>query len=245
MSSEVVVHLRHVGPVAMVVLDSAQNRNALSRRLVDQLRAAMETAEACARVIVLTHRGPVFCSGADLTEPRTADHPANALFDAVVAITPPVVAVVRGPARGGGVGLVAACDIVLAGESSDFALPEVRVGIVPVKVSVPIFRRVRPAAAAPLFLTGAPMRADRAREIGLVDFVAPDEEVEPALQVLLADLLAGSPAAQAGAKTVLRADGSLPDRPADSDEGVAAFRAGRAATWIPGEAVYLPLPSLR
>jgi hypothetical protein len=62
---------------------------------------------------------------------------------------------------------------------------------------------------------------------------------------LLADLLAGSPAAQAAAKVVLRADGSVPDRPADANEGVAAFSAGREAAWIPGEAVYLPLPSLR
>jgi methylglutaconyl-CoA hydratase len=242
--SEELVHLVRVGPVAMIVLDSPANRNALSRRLVAQLQAALAEAEASARGIVVTHRGPVFCSGADLKEPRTEDHPSNALFDLVGRISRPVVAVVRGPARGGGVGLAAACDVVLAAESSNFGLPEVRVGIVPAKVAVPLFRRVRPGVAAALLLTGAPVAADRARDLGLVDLVTADDAVEGELQGLLSEMLAGSPTAQAAAKVVLRDDGSVPARPSGSDDGAAAFLAGRGAPWEPGTVPRLELPSL-
>lgn len=240
---EAVVHVEQIGPVAMVVLESPTNRNALSRPLVGQLVAALRDAEGVARVIVLTHRGPVFCSGADLREPRSDDHPSQTLFDVVGRIRCPVVAVVRGPVRGGGVGLVAACDLVLATEASNFGLPEVRVGIVPAKVSVPLFRRVRPGVAASLLLTGTPISADRAREVGLIDFVAREDAVEEAVQNLLTDLLAGSPAAQAAAKDVLR-DRVPPARLVDSNEGSAAFLAGRTATWSAGEAPRLSLPSI-
>src|ERR1700760_81553 len=130
--------------IATLTLDSPANRNALSTALTAQLLdgLAHAVADPAVRVIVLTHTGPVFCSGADLKETAAAREsgtiPADVLGDVLAALwesPKPVVARVAGPARAGGLGLIAAADIALCTHEATFAFTEVRLGVIPAVIS--------------------------------------------------------------------------------------------------------------
>ena len=159
--------------VATLTLDSPANRNALSRALRAQLRDALAAALAddAVRVIVLDHTGRVFCSGMDLAEAAgggVQDQGVREFPDLLESIwtsPKPVVAAVRGPARAGGVGLLAACDVVVAAESATFAFSEVRLGLVPAVISAVVLPRMVPHVAHRLMLTGQVFDAEIA-EIG-------------------------------------------------------------------------------
>src|SRR3712207_3553618 len=172
--------------VATLTLDSPANRNALSRAMRAQLRAALEQALAddAVRAVVLDHTGRVFCSGMDLAEAAGGTSEDQGvrefpeLLELVWSSPKPVVAAVRGPARAGGVGLLAACDVVVAGTSATFAFSEVRLGLVPAVISAVVLPRMAPAVAHRLMLTGQVFDAEAAATGGLVDLVVPDADVD-------------------------------------------------------------------
>jgi enoyl-CoA hydratase len=161
--------------VVAVTLDSPANRNALSRRLVAELTEALSAAAADenAHAVVLTHTGTTFCSGAAIDEMRGAD-PAEgtrallALFRNLLTLPVPVVARVDGAARAGGLGVLGACDVVLASARSTFAFTEVRLGLAPAVISLPLRPLLTARAASRYFLTGETFDAATAQEIGLV-----------------------------------------------------------------------------
>ena len=161
--------------VVTVTLDSPANRNALSRRLVTELRDALSAAAAADTVhaVLLTHTGSTFCSGAALDEMRDGD-PADgtrnmlALFRHLLTLPIPVVARVDGAARAGGLGVLGACDVVLASARSTFAFTEVRLGLAPAVISLPLRPLLTARAASRYFLTGETFDAATAQEIGLV-----------------------------------------------------------------------------
>ncbi|GAB3192538.1 enoyl-CoA hydratase family protein [Geodermatophilus arenarius] len=241
------------GGVARLVLDSPGNRNALSRALRAQLREALDAALAddAVRVVVLDHTGRVFCSGMDLSEAAGAgagDQGVRELPDLLRTIwtaPKPVVAAVRGPARAGGVGLAAACDVVVAASSATFGMSEVRLGLVPAVISAVVLPRMLPHVAHRLMLTGEVFDAATAAAGGLVDLVAPDDGVDAAVDGQVLALAAGSPWALAETKRLLRAGGlrgSFDDllelsarafAGEDGQEGIAAFRERRPARWVP------------
>ncbi len=150
--------------VATLTLDSPANRNALStplmRRLLDHLAATV--SDPAVRVVVLTHTGPVFCSGADLKEtaeaPRRRPGPGRQMlatcWPRIWEFPKPVIARVGGPARAGGLGLIAAADIAVCADAATFAFSEVRVGVIPAIISATVLPRLAPRAAAELYLTG-------------------------------------------------------------------------------------------
>lgn len=241
--------------VATITLDSPANRNALSRRLVGGLLDAVVRAEAAAadgavRALVLTHTPPAFCAGADLKE-RTAGPPDSGpmvevmrrLMDAPF----PTVAAVDGPVRAGGIGLMAACDLVVVNRTVELALTEVRIGVAAAIISVPIFRRVNPAHLAAALLTGETFGADEARRVGLVTHVTDD--VAGTVARLSAGIARGAPGAVAATKEIMgRAlDGDRAARDAEFErmralsdrlfagpeaaEGMAAFAAKRTPSW--------------
>ncbi|GAA3539655.1 putative enoyl-CoA hydratase/isomerase [Aeromicrobium flavum] len=192
------VHLDVAEGVATITLDSEHNRNALSRQLVTELGAHLESAEADAdaKVIVLRSAHRVFCSGADLSEAAegSMQQGAAALIDLqrrLATSVKPVVVVLGGPVRAGGLGLVGAADIVLATRPVTFALTEVRLALAPAVISLSLLPRLAPRAASELFLTGRKFDAAEAAEIGLVTRVVEDGELESALQAVLADLALG------------------------------------------------------
>jgi methylglutaconyl-CoA hydratase len=239
--------------VATLTLDSPANRNALSRALRAQLRAGLEEALAddAVRVVVLDHTGRVFCSGMDLSEAAGGSSEDQGvrefpeLLSLVWSSPKPVVAIVRGPARAGGVGLLAACDVVVAASSATFAFSEVRLGLVPAVISAVVLPRMTSHVAHRLMLTGEVFDAAAAVAGGLVDLVAADADVDELLAGQLTALAAGAPTALAETKRLLRARqpelsfDDLLDLSArffageEGQEGIAAFREKRPARWVP------------
>ena len=243
--------------VATITLDSPHNRNALSSVLTAQLLSAIAAAEADdrVRVIVLSHAGPVFCSGVDLKETAAAvgagTVPAARLGDVLAAIwecPKPVVARVGGPARAGGVGLVAAADIAVCAADTTFAFTEVRLGVIPAVISSTVLPRLAPRAAAELFLTGDVFDGLRAAAIGLVTRAVPREELDATVASYVASVMRGAPAALAAAKSLTRRPAAVSIREnlaeltdmsvrfftsAEGREGVAAFAEKRDPSWVP------------
>ncbi|MGZ4722937.1 MAG: enoyl-CoA hydratase-related protein, partial [Ilumatobacteraceae bacterium] len=133
-----------VDGVATITLDSPENRNALSQQLLADLHRALDAAETSrARVVVLTHTPPVFCAGADLKERSTGVVDSTSFVSAIErlgALASPVIAAVDGPVRAGGVGLMAACDLVVVNPSITFAFTEVRIGVAPAIITGPILQ---------------------------------------------------------------------------------------------------------
>jgi enoyl-CoA hydratase len=166
--------------VVTVTLDSPANRNALSRRLVAALSDALAAAATDgAHAVLLTHTGTTFCSGAALDEMRDGD-PSDgtrdllALFRQLLTLPIPVVARVDGAARAGGLGVLGACDIVLASSRATFAFTEVRLGLAPAVISLPLRPLLTARAASRYFLTGETFGAAMAAEIGLVTAAGDD-----------------------------------------------------------------------
>nr|WP_317135623.1 enoyl-CoA hydratase-related protein [Nonomuraea phyllanthi] len=253
------VHKELAGGVATVTLDSPPNRNALSVRLLadlaDRLRWAL--AEPEARVIVLTGTGTVFCSGADLKEQRSSggvgDAPVTASLPEILSMLwespKPVICRLNGTARAGGLGLVTACDFAIAPLSASFAFSEVRLGVVPAMISVPVLRRVEPRAAAEYFLTGEVFGAARAAEIGLVSRAVPEEELDATVARFADLLIKGAPEALAITKRLVREVPGMPFEEGlrrmselsaerftseEGREGIAAFMEKRPPRWATG-----------
>jgi len=244
-----IVWLRVDGGIATITLDSQPNRNALSRRLVAELGERLDTIEATdgVRVIVLTHEGPAFCAGADLKERSTGtpdSTPMVRVLERLMDAAQPTVAAVGGAVRAGGIGLMASCDLVVVHRSVTFALTEVRIGVAPAIISVPILRRVAPSRIAAAMLTGEPFDADEARSVGLITHVTDD--VAATTASLCAGITAGAPRAVAETKRLLHAVPGLDRATAfermralsdelfsgpDAAEGMAAFREKRPPRW--------------
>jgi enoyl-CoA hydratase/carnithine racemase len=234
--------------VATITLDWPENRNALSRALVTGLHGGLDRAdEDDVRAVVLTHTRPAFCAGADLKERSSGppdSGPLVGVMQRIEQLPKPVIARVEGAVRAGGVGLMATCDLIVVARNVDFAFTEVRLGLAPAIISVPVSRRVNPARLAPAFLTGERFDAATALEMGLVTHVSDD----PATTVdhLLAGILAGAPAAVAETKWILRhVAGMEPDEAygkmrdlsdslfesEDGREGMQAFLEKRPPRW--------------
>ncbi len=239
--------------IATVTLDSPHNRNALSAQLRQELRDHLATAmdDEAVRVVVLTHAGSVFCSGMDLKEARSggvAGDEFPQVLESIWTSPKPVVARLAGPARAGGLGLVAACDVAVAADSVTFALTEVRIGVVPAIISVLLLPRMLPRAANELFLTGETFDAARAVEVGVVTSAVPADRLDDEVRRYVDMLALGAPAAVAATKALLRAPRAatigeefaamleLSARHFGSDEareGMAAFLDKRRPSWVP------------
>jgi enoyl-CoA hydratase len=162
--------------VVTLTLDSPANRNALSAGLVGGLSAGLAEAAASpdVRAVVLTHTSGTFCAGADLAEAAREGGPAAgtarlvALLRQILELPIPVVARVDGHARAGGLGLLGACDAVVAGPASTFAFTEVRLGLAPAIISLTVLPRMTDRASSRLFLTGETFGAEEAVRVGLV-----------------------------------------------------------------------------
>jgi enoyl-CoA hydratase/methylglutaconyl-CoA hydratase len=194
------VHYDVTDAIATITLDSPHNRNALSGKLVTELRERLERAEQddAAKVVLLAATGSVFCSGADLSEASTGDFSDGpraivGLQRAIVAHSKPVVCRLQGAVRAGGIGLVAAADIAIAVEGASFALTEVKLGLAPAAISVTVLPRLTSRAAAYSFLTGEKFTAADAVAMGLVTRAVSAEGLDAEVQRVCAELATGSP----------------------------------------------------
>jgi methylglutaconyl-CoA hydratase len=239
--------------IATITLDSPHNRNALSaqlrRELHDHLTAANN--DDAARVIVLDHTGPVFCAGMDLKEAAGASSTSQgvnefpAILELICSGPKPVVAKLAGPARAGGVGLVAAADIAVAADDVTFAFTEVRLGVVPAVISVTVLPRLLPRAGHELFLTGEGFDAQRAVAIGLINSAVPLASLDVEVTRYTDMLALGGPNALAAAKKLLSRDRLAADlaemtafsasffASEEGQEGIRAFIEKRTPNWVP------------
>ena len=236
---------------AILTLDSPHNRNALSTRLVAELARGLAEARVddAVRGVVLTHTGGVFCAGADLSEASDGDPTATPrklveLMRALAELPKPVLAKVDGHVRAGGLGLVGACDLAVAGPRATFAFTEVRLGLAPAVISLPLLPRLDPRGAARWYLTGETFGPAEAARIGLVTEAA--EDVEAAVEPLLDALRKASPQGLAETKKLVAADVLRSIRKdgedliaqsarlfgsAEAREGMRAFLERRPAAW--------------
>ncbi|BBY34497.1 enoyl-CoA hydratase [Mycolicibacter minnesotensis] len=202
---------------ARLTLDSPHNRNALSSKLVAQLHAGLRDAAADpdVRVVVLSHTGNTFCAGADLSEATGGDpndlaadraRELAALLRAIVESPRPVIAAVDGHVRAGGMGLVGACDLAVAGPASTFALTEARIGVAPSIISLTLLPKLSPRAAARYYLTGEKFGAAEAAAIGLITLAVENTaDVDAAVATLVGDMRLGSPQGLAASKALTTA----------------------------------------
>ena len=198
--------------VLTVTLADEDNRNALSSRLTTELTEALDDADADpeVRVVVLTNRGRVFCAGADLSErslggsgsPSRPVDPTR-LFGRFRESPKPYVGRIAGHCVAGGMGLAAAMDISIAIEEAKFGFTEVRIGVAPAIISVVCLPKIRPADAREAFLRGNRFLAPEAARMGLINAAVPVEELDAAVDAVVADLKAGGPEAIAAAKQLM------------------------------------------
>jgi methylglutaconyl-CoA hydratase len=241
-------------------LDRPEVGNALNGEVIAKLHDALATLQDDPEVrgLVLTGTGKVFSAGADLSwmnKMKQASEAENlrdakttgALFHALSNFPRPVVALVNGPARGGGVGLVAACDFAVASTTAHFAFTEVRLGIIPAVISPFVLRKLGESRARRLFLTGETFSAEQALTWGLLDRVLPPNELERGLDALMQTLQACAPGAIARVKELVRevsgaSDEELSGTTArllaearvspEAQEGMSAFLEKRPAAWV-------------
>ena len=249
--------------VARIALDRPDVHNAFDDELIAGLTTALVELEgnAAVRAIVLTGQGVSFSAGADLNWMRRmaqaseADNRADAVRLAALMrtlnfLSKPTIARVNGAAYGGGVGLVACCDIAIAADGAKFGLTEVRLGLVPAVISPYVIAAIGARAARRLFVTGEVFDAVEALRIGLVHRCVPAAQLDTAVDDALGLLARGGPAAQAEAKSLaLRNSGVTREAAEAADaqnaaliarlrvssegqEGLAAFLDKRRAAWI-------------
>ncbi|MCU1387684.1 MAG: putative enoyl-CoA hydratase [Ilumatobacteraceae bacterium] len=236
--------------IARITLDSPTTRNALSAPFLADFHAALDLALVDGvRVVVVGHAPPVFCAGADLKERTAGDvdsTPMARAMERLMSAGQVTIAEVSGPVRAGGVGLMAACDLVVVSPDVNFAFTEVRIGVAPAIISVPVLRRCPASRLAAAFLTGEPFTAEVALDMGLVTHVADDPRA--CVDRLVTGVLAGAPGAVAATKELLWSTATsdagaelarmqaLSDqlfRSAEGQEGMRAFLDKRSPSWRP------------
>ena len=248
--------------VGLVALNRPDLHNAFNETLIAELTMVLRSldADAAVRAVVLTGHGKSFCAGADLNwmKKMAGYGPAENLADAQAlalmlrtlnGLSKPTVACVRGAAFGGGVGLVACCDVAVAAHDAVFSLSEAKLGLIPATISPYVIEAIGARAARRYFLTAERFTAAEAFRIGLVHDIVPEPELDTRINELLGALLLAGPVAQLECKALIR---GVANRPIDAEviagtaehiaavraspegrEGVAAFLAKRPPSWVP------------
>jgi enoyl-CoA hydratase/carnithine racemase len=191
------------GGVVRLTLNRPEKRNALSRELLGQLAAALPAiaADKTAQVVVLAARGSAFSAGHDLAEMvgcTEGDYHelfarCSQVMQQLRRLPQPVIARVQGLATAAGCQLVAACDLAVAADTATFATPGVKIGLFCTTPMVPLVRAIAPKAALEMLLTGKPITAQRALELGLVNRVVPADRLDAVVQEFTEAILASSP----------------------------------------------------
>ncbi|MCC7031261.1 MAG: enoyl-CoA hydratase/isomerase family protein [Acidobacteria bacterium] len=221
--------VRREGPVEHVTLNRPDVRNAFNEQVIAELSAWAEAAreDAGLRVVVFAGAGKVFSAGADAAwMARMAEYShddnvrdartAAAMFRAINALPCGVIGRIHGAALGGGSGLAAVCDIVVSTDTAVFGFTETKLGILPAMISPFVLPKIGVSAARELFLTGMRFDARRAREIGLVHAVVPEELLDETVKRYVDELLSAAPTAVAAAKGLIpQVWGRRPEEVAD------------------------------
>ena len=259
------IAIERQGPVGLVTLNRPERHNAFDDVVIGELTEALRSMEAedGVRVVVLSASGKSYSAGADLDwMKRAASYSKDdnqrdamalgALMRTLDHLRKPTIARVQGNAFGGGVGLIACCDIAIATTNAEFALTEVKLGVIPAVISPYVVAAIGARHARRYFLTGERFTAAEAYRIGLLhDLAHSEEDLDEKLGTIVGGLLMGGPVAQREAKELIRAVSNRPmhseilqdtaDRIArirtspEGKEGIGAFLEKRKASWVPTE----------
>ena len=258
MTDSVLLNTDHHG-VATLTLNRVEKHNAFDDAIIAELTAKLKQldADGAVRVVVLTGAGKTFSAGGDLNWMRSMakfsekENVEDALklaelMDVLDSLAKPTIAKVNGPAYGGGVGLVACCDIAICTEAAKFALTEVRLGLIPAVISPYVIAAIGERQSRRYFLTAEPIGAKMAYDMGLVHEVVTPDILDETVNMLAANLLKGGPKALLAAKRFIAEQSS--DRKAlkkntaqliaelrtskEGQEGLTAFLEKRNADWI-------------
>lgn len=252
--------IQQAGPLVRLTINRPDVRNAFNEALIGELTDWAESVagQGEARVAVLSGAGKVFCAGADLTwmsammdyshDRNVRDaHALARMFDALDRVPLPLIGRIHGAALGGGAGLAAVCDVVVAAEDAVFGFTEVKLGILPAVISPYVLAKIGRSAARELFLTGARFTAARARDIGLVHAVASVSDLDATVDRYVREVLTSAPEAVAVAKRLIAevagerieeardvtADAIARRRvSAEGQEGMRAFLEKRPPRWV-------------
>ncbi|RCS58587.1 enoyl-CoA hydratase/isomerase family protein [Parvibium lacunae] len=254
--------VEHIQEIGVIWLNRPEQKNAFNDQMIADLHQAILGMQADQRVraVVLAAKGDAFCAGADLAwmrrmadaDEETNRQDAQALADMLHAIyicPKPVIARVHGHTFGGGVGLVAACDIAVAQDGLLFALSEAKLGLIPATISPYVINAIGPRMAHRYFLTAERFSASEAHRIQLVHAVTSAEELDDAIDSLLNHILLNGPHAVAQAKQLIQMqrgrelDDTLRAETAqhiaqirrgpEAQEGIRAFLEKRKPSWVP------------
>src|SRR5260370_2553155 len=206
--THITVERSHADRIATITMRRPEVHNAFNAQLVQDLQAAFTELRSDTRLhaVILTGEGPSFSAGADLnmmkasatfTQEQNLDDALHLayLFDTINSFPCPVVARVNGTAMGGGLGLLAVCDIVIAVEGARLAFSEVKLGIAPAVISPYVVRKIGETHARGFFLTCERFSATRAQQIGLVHIITTTEELDATVEKTEREFLSGGPQA--------------------------------------------------
>ncbi len=258
-----VVEVQQTGAVLTVALNRPESHNAMTPEMVQELTAVFQSLPARddVRVVVVRGNGRSFCAGADLSFMRAAAdytfaenvRDGEAIFDLMMAVDQcpkPLVARVNGATIGGGLGLISCCDIVVAVEQAQFGLSEARLGIVPAVISPFVLAKIGAGNGRELFLTGERFSAAHAQQIGLVQHVVSESELDGKVAERVGQLLLAAPGSQSAIKELIRTVAYQPKESVRSHtanliaqrrasdegkEGMSAFLQKRKPWWQAGE----------
>lgn len=251
MAEYATILVSEAGPVARITLNRPEKRNPIGPSTCGELVQALTEIKARPelRVVVLTGAGTVFSAGGDLAGMQAGTGPTASLVDLLLAmheLNKPIIAMVNGPALAGGLGLMVACDVVIAADTAQFGTTEIAVGLWPMMITAEITRSVGRKRTLDMMLTGRKLDAAEALACGLVTRVVPAAELEAATQALASEIAERSPAAIAlGLSAFYRSqdmelapqlrflEGELGRVLAldDAREGIAAFLGKRKPVW--------------
>ena len=257
--------IEHQGPLGIITMNRPERHNAFDDALIQELTAALRAMEAedAVRIVILSAAGKSFSAGADLNwmkrmagfsrdENERDAMQLGALMRTLAHLRKPTVARVHGAAYGGGVGLVACCDIAVATQDASFSFSEVKLGLIPAVISPYVIAAIGERQARRYFITGERFDAGQAWRLGLVHELAMDEaDMDERLNVIVTALLTAGPIAIREAKELVRAVANKPvmseliqdtaERIArvrsspEGREGVSAFLEKRKPSWTPRE----------
>jgi len=248
------------GPLATVILNRPEVHNAFNAQLIAELHTACTAlrSETGLRAVVLRGAGASFCAGADLHWMRESldyTHAENladaarldAMFEALNELPVAVIGRVHGAALGGGVGLAACCDVVVAAEEASFGFTEARLGLLPAVIARYVMPKIGPGHARALFVTARRFSARQALALGLAHEVTPAAELDAAVERVIEAVLACGPRAVAASKALVSAVATLPPAEAreyvigaiaaartgaEGQEGLRAFLEKRRPAWV-------------
>jgi methylglutaconyl-CoA hydratase len=262
--SERTLEIESHGAVATIWMNRPSVHNALNGVMIEELTSTFASlgADPSVRVMVLSGRGKSFCAGADIDSMRElgqAQYEANLddarrlaeMFRTIADSPKPTVARVNGAAIGGGLGLVAACDIAIASKNAKFAASEVRLGLIPATIAPYVLRAIGPRNARRYFQTAERFDAEQAIRIGLVHELVDADQLDSRISSILEYLLAGAPLAQQASKELIDEVANQPitseliedtavriariRSESEAREGLSAFLEKRTASWVTEE----------